>query len=113
VKTVCFDELLTAVRTIETGGVYLSPEISGMVVGEFRELLKKNTEISAFSLLSDREKQILQCISEGRTTKEIAYLIKISTKTVETHRRNIMDKVGVNTIAGLTRYAIQEGICSL
>ena len=64
-------------------------------------------------LLSGREREVLQMIAEGKTTKEIAFKLFVSTKTVETHRKQIMDKLNIRTIAGLTKYAIREGLTSL
>jgi DNA-binding NarL/FixJ family response regulator len=71
------------------------------------------TEFSAFSILTSRERQVLQLLAEGTTTKNIASRLLVSTKTVETHRQRIMDKLNIYTIAELTKYAIREGVTSL
>jgi DNA-binding NarL/FixJ family response regulator len=68
---------------------------------------------SAFSILSKREREVLQLLAEGSSAKEIASLLFLSIKTVETHRKNIMEKLDLHSIAELTKYAIREGITSL
>jgi DNA-binding NarL/FixJ family response regulator len=70
------------------------------------------TESSAFSVLTPREREVLQLIAEGWSTKEIASHLNVSAKTVDTHRRQIMDKLELHSIADLTKYAIQEGLTS-
>ncbi len=107
-----FDELIKAVRTVAAGKRYLSPAISGVVVDNFAKSDIQD-ESSAFSALTQRERQILQLIAEGCTTKRIAMNLFISPKTVETHRLNVMNKLGIDNIAQLTKYAIQEGLTSV
>ena len=70
-------------------------------------------EDSAYAVLSDRQRQVLKLLTEGRTAKEIAESLDVSRKTVDSHRQNIMDKLGLDSIAALTKYAIQQGITSL
>ncbi len=71
-------------------------------------------EATRFSLLTSRERQVLQLIAEGKTTKEIAYTLKVNTnKTIETYRQQTMDKLDIHTIAGLTKYAVREGLTSI
>ncbi len=71
-------------------------------------------EATRFSLLTSRERQVLQLIAEGKTTKEIAYTLKVNTnKTIETYRQQTMDKLDIHTIAGLTKYAVLEGLTSI
>jgi DNA-binding NarL/FixJ family response regulator len=91
---------------------YLSPCISGVVVDQFVRNTSK-TESSAFSHLSDREREVLQLVAEGKTSKEIASQLNLSIKTVEAHRLNIMEKLNIHTVAELTKYAIREGLSSL
>lgn len=111
-KDSAFEELAQAIRFIMEGGVYLSPKIAGFLTDEIRS--QKSTESdSAFSLLTDREREVLQQIAEGLTTKEIASFMRLSCKTVETYRKQIMGKLGLHSIAELTKYAIQEGLTSL
>ena len=105
-------ELLRAVDAVLGGHQYLSPEITGVVLTRCVPGVGEG-ESSAFSLLGAREREVLQRIAEGATTAKIAEQLFIAPKTVETHRRNIMRKLGVRTIAGLTKYAVREGLTSL
>lgn len=111
-KDSAFDELTKAIGTVLRNRIYLSSEINEAVVKEY---LKKTetSEQPAYSILTDRERQIVQLIAEGKTTKEIAAILKISVKTVETHRQRAMDKLNIDSIAGLTKFAIREGLVSL
>jgi len=111
-KDCAFEELITAIRTVMKGKIYLSPGIAGVVIGEY---IKKDAKAdsSVFSLLSDREREVLQLMAEGKTTKEVASYLHVSVKTVETHRTNIMTKLDIHSIAELTKYAIREGLTSL
>ncbi len=111
-KDCAFDELENAIRTVVTEKVYLSPDISGVVVENYVRRSPK-PESSAFSLLSDREREVLQLLAEGKTAKEIADQLHVSIKTVETHRTNIMAKLNIHRIAELTKYAIREGLTPL
>ncbi|MCL5024024.1 MAG: response regulator transcription factor [Nitrospirae bacterium] len=111
-KDCVFDELETAIRTVISNKVYLSPDISGVVVENYVRH-SPQPESSAFSLLSDREREVLQLLAEGRTAKEIATQLHVSIKTVETHRTNIMTKLNIHRIAELTKYAIREGLTPL
>jgi DNA-binding NarL/FixJ family response regulator len=111
-KDCAFEELVTAIRTIMKGKIYLSPGIAGVVIEDY--LSKGSREdASAFSVLSDREREVLQLMVEGKSTKEIAAHLNVSAKTIETHRANIMAKLDIHTIAELTKYAIREGLTSL
>jgi DNA-binding NarL/FixJ family response regulator len=111
-KESAFEELSMAVRTLERNGIYLSASIADTVI---RDYLMKNqsSDAEAFSILTPREREVLQMIAEGKTTKEAAHYLRISVKTVETHRQQIMDKLGLHSIAQLTKYAIKEGITGL
>jgi two-component system response regulator NreC len=108
-KDCAFDELLAAIRQVMSGRTYLCSMISGVVIRDYIQRMRKNES----SLLSPREKEILQLLAEGSTTKRIADQLKVSVKTVETHRQHIMDKLNIFSIAELTKYAIKEGITSL
>jgi DNA-binding NarL/FixJ family response regulator len=91
---------------------YLSPGIAETVVKDY--LGKIVTDNSAASIaLTNREREVLQLFAEGKTTKQIASLLFLSIKTIETHRKQIMGKLGLNGIAELTKYAIREGLTSL
>jgi DNA-binding NarL/FixJ family response regulator len=97
---------------VAKGKMYLSPSIAETVVKSTLEKSGRG-EQGSLVLLSGREREVLQMIAEGKSTKEIAFKLFVSTKTVETHRKQIMDKLHIHTIAGLTKYAIREGLTSL
>lgn len=104
-KTRAADELLQAIRAVCKGEMYLTQSISRTIVQAF---LSKDTPPD--SPLTDRERQVLQLIAEGKTTKEIATLLGISVRTAESHRSNIIDKLNIHDTAGLVRYAIRSGL---
>ncbi len=110
-KNCGFDELARAVRTVAEGKTYVSPSISNIVVEELGRPEEK-TEPTVFSLLTPREREILQLLAEGGTVKHIAQQLHVSHKTIEAHRLRIMNKLNVDTVAQLTKYAIQEGLTS-
>ncbi len=105
VKTHAAEHLVQAIREASRGGVYLSPEVSRAVVQAYQN----KTELSA-EPLSPRERQVLQLIAEGKTTKEVAGVLNISVKTAETHRTRLMEKLDIHETAGLVRYAIRRGL---
>ena len=104
-----FDELTRAIRTVADGKTYVSPSISNVVVEDLVHTEEK-IEPTAFSLLTQREREVLQLLAEGRTTKQIALRLHISPKTVEAHRLRVMNKLEIDNVALLTKYAIQEGL---
>lgn len=111
-KDSAVEELTTAIRNVINGEIFLGNRVTGVVVSDYVGLAK-GKPASAFSILSGREVEVLQLIAEGRSTKEIASDLKVSVKTIETHRKQIMDKLDIHSVAELTRYAIREGIISL
>lgn len=111
-KDCAFDELALAIRAVASGKTYLSPSISGVVVEDYLRRLTK-TGFSSSEVLTDREREVLQLMAEGKSTKQIALKLNISVKTVETHRRQIMNKLDIHTVAELTKYAIRKGLTSL
>jgi two-component system response regulator NreC len=111
-KDCALEELVTAIKTVAGGKIYLSPSITDVVVENYVRNSKKK-ERSAFSLLSEREREVLQLMAEGKTTKQIGQRLHISPKTVEGHRLRLMSKLNMDSIAQLTKYAIQEGLTSL
>ena len=113
VKDAAFAELADAIRTVVADKVYLSPSIAGVVAEGYASREGPGDVPSAFSQLSPREREILQLTAEGKAMKEIAVELEISIKTVETHRRKVMDKLGMESVAELTKYAIREGLTSL
>jgi DNA-binding NarL/FixJ family response regulator len=110
-KDSAFEELARALRVVARGKTYLSPSIAAVVVEDYVRVLPEELA-SKPTILTPREREVLQLIAEGQTTKEIASLLSVSVKTVETHRRNIMRKVNLHSVAELTKYAVQEGITS-
>lgn len=106
-----FDELAHAINTVVANHTYLAPEIADVMIEDYvREV--PLVESSAFSVLTPREREVLQLIAEGWPTKRIASHLNISVKTADTHRRQIMDKLNLRSIADLTKYAVQEGLTS-
>lgn len=104
-KTQAAADLLQAIREVADGGFYLSPGVSRTVVEAF--MAKKGSTRDA---LSPREREVLGLIAGGKTTKEIANVLGISVKTADSHRTRLMEKLDIHEIAGLTRYAIREGL---
>ena len=111
-KDCAFEELARAIRAVVDGKTYLSPAVSGVVVDDYLHHLAR-TESPSSEVLTDREREVLQLIAEGKSTKQIALKLHISVKTVETHRRQIMSKLNIHTVAELTKYAIRKGLTSL
>lgn len=109
-KENAFDELVQALRTIASGKTYVSPQASGDLLAD---LGRGQLPPDGAGQLTPRERETLQLIAEGRSTSEIAGQLFVSVKTIETHRKNIMDKLGLHSIAELTKYAVREGLTSL
>jgi two-component system, NarL family, response regulator NreC len=107
-KNCPFEELIEAIKTVIGGKTYISPSIGNMVIKDYTSPQQESE--SAFSVLSQREREVLQLFAEGKTTKQIAGSLFISPKTVEAHRLRIMNKLNIDNIAQLTKYAIQEGL---
>lgn len=111
-KDCAFEELNQALKVVMRGGVYLSADIAGLVVQDYVGLLhEKAPDPSA--ALTIREREVLQLIAEGRSTKVIAETLHISVKTVETHRKKLLEKLDVKSIAELTKIALREGLTTL
>jgi len=111
-KECTFDELVEAIRTVVDGGVYLSPKVAGVVVSDYVQRLFRIAE-SPMEALTERERQVLQLISEGKNTKQIALQLHVSTKTIEANRHRIMEKLDVHSIAELVKIAVLGGLTSL
>jgi DNA-binding NarL/FixJ family response regulator len=111
-KDCALEELTKAIRTVVGQKTYLSPGISDIVIKDFVSGWS-TTGSSAFSILSAREREVLQLMAEGKSTNQIADNLCVSVKTVEAHRKTIMNKVGVHSIAELTKYAIRQGLTTL
>jgi two-component system NarL family response regulator len=112
IKDTAVDEMRRAIRAVAGGHHYLCPEVAKSVVDS--NLHKPSEDrASAQSLLGSRERQILQLLAEGHTSSEIGRQLHIATTTVDTHRRNIMRKLDVHSVAGLTKFAIRQGLTPL
>lgn len=111
-KDSAFEELALAIKTVMLGQPYLSPKITDVVIKEYIISMPKNEE-TVFTKITAREREVLQLIAEGKSTKQIASFLNVSVKTIETHRQQIMEKLNIHSIAELTKYAIREGIASL
>lgn len=110
IKECAFDELTDAIGTVMRGRKYLGAGIAGTVIDLLQEVDEPESTLAA---LTDREREVLQLLAEGRTTKEIAGAFGVSVKTVDTHRHHVMDKLRVESVAELTRIAIREGVVPL
>lgn len=108
-KTCPVDELLLAIRTVANERTYLTPEIAHIFVTDYRSGNDNNRSVD----LTRRQREILQMVAEGHTTKSIAYNLKVSSKTIESHRQQVMQKLDLHSIAELTKYALQEGLTTL
>jgi two-component system NarL family response regulator len=111
-KDAAVDEMRRAIRVVAEGHHFLSPEVAGSVVASRLRGPPQNGA-SAPAALAPRERQILQLLAEGHTSAEIARQLHIATTTVDSHRRNIMKKLDLHSVAELTKYAIREGLTPL
>lgn len=111
-KEAAFEELKQGIRTVANGDMFLSPRITTGLIKEYTRELGKGRS-TAFVNLTAREREVLQMVAEGKTTKDIAFSLKVSVKTIETFRRQIMDKLKIHSVAGLVKFAVREGITTL
>ena len=111
-KDCAFAELATAIRTVARDETYLPPKIIELVIKDYLQRVPDNAA-SDYGRLTTRERELLQLISAGKNTKEIAFALQVSVKTVENQRQSIMKKLNLFSIAELTKYAVREGLSSL
>ena len=111
-KDSAFEELEHAIRIVMDNKTYINPQVAGLVV-ESLASQPAHANQKAFNLLTEREREVLQLIAEGKSTKQIASDLNVSTKTVESHRRQVMGKLNIRNVAELTKYAIREGLTSI
>lgn len=103
-------ELEQAIRAVARGETYLTPAVSGHLIDDYRR--RTADEADSLDKLTPRQREVLQLVAEGHSTKEIARRLGLSVKTVETYRSQLMDALDIHDIAGLTRYAIRKGLVS-
>ena len=111
-KNSAFDELVDAIKAVLRGDTFLSPQIASVVIKDYVAKVSPES-VSAAEILSSRERQVLQLLAEGKSTKEIAGELFVSVKTIESHRKNIMQKLNIFNLADLIKFAIREGLTSL
>ncbi len=109
-KDCAAEELTHAIRTVMTGQVYVSPGVTGTIVNDY---VRQLSAADGPATLTHREREVLQLLAEGGSTANIAAGLHLSVKTIETHRKRIMDKLDLRSIAELTKYAIREGITTV
>lgn len=110
-KASAFEEVIQATRTVMNNSHYVSQKITDTIVGGYAQLLNQAAPKQQ-AALSPREREVLQLLAEGHSTKEIADRLHVSTNTIDVHRTHIMDKLGVRSLASLVKYAIREGMTS-
>lgn len=111
-KECAFEELIWAIQSVMSGQIFLSTSITNMLMEEYVRLVSLSRFSDSLSLLTSREREVLQLIAEGKKTKEIASILNVSFKTIENHRTQIMNKLNIYSVADLTKYAIREGLTS-
>ncbi len=111
-KDSAFDELIQAIKAVFKSKIYLSPDITDVLVRDYL-VNERDGDPTAYSLLSAREREVLQLLAEGKSTRQTADKLSISVKTVETHRQQLMQKLNLHSVAELTKYAVREGLTTL
>lgn len=109
-KSAPHEELLTAIQYVSAGNAYLYPSATKRLMGEYLERLKHGENAGIYDALTEREKEILSLIAKGYSNKEISELLIISIKTVESHKSNVMEKLGLKTRPELVKYAVKKGL---
>jgi DNA-binding NarL/FixJ family response regulator len=102
-----------AIQTVNAGKNYLSAPLNDVVMNDYVRRAQGNIVNSDLEKISAREREVLQLIAEGNSSAEVAAVLHISVRTVDTHRQNVMDKLGIHSIAQLTKFAIRNGLTSL
>ncbi len=111
-KVSASEELITALNEVEQGNYYLSPKVAGPVLNHYVRHTIEDRPAELHGLTS-REREVLQLVVEGQTSKQIAHQLQVSDKTVEKHRQNIMKKLDLHDIPALTKFAVREGLTSI
>lgn len=105
-------DLVAAVKAVNEGKTYFSPGVSQMLINDYIRQMRDRNVDDSYDLLTPREREILQLVSEGKSNKDIANLLNLSVYTVETHRGNVMDKLNLHSVPELILYAVRKGIIS-
>ena len=109
-KSATDEDLLPAVQAVASGKPFFSPAVAAVLVEDYVRRLQTRGLTDSFLLLTDREKEVLQLLAEGRSNKEVATLLDLGLSTVETHRANLMQKLGLHNTAEIVLYAVRKGI---
>ena len=112
-KSAAFQDLIAAIDTVMSNRNYISPGLSDIVMNDYIRRAQGEEQATELGRLSGREREVLQLIAEGKSSAEVGDLLHISVRTVDTHRHNIMTKLEIHSIAGLTKFAIRHGLCVL
>ena len=112
-KSAAFQDLIVAIETVMSNKNYISPALSDTVMNDYIRRAQGDEKTTELGRLSGREREVLQLIAEGKSSAEVGDLLHISVRTVDTHRHNIMTKLEIHSIAGLTKFAIRHGLCIL
>jgi two-component system, NarL family, response regulator NreC len=110
VKDATDEDLLPALRAVASGRNYFSPAVTALLVEDYVRTLQKRGLSDSYHLLTDREKEVLQLLAEGRSNKEVATLLAVGVSTVETHRANLMQKLNLHNTAEIVLYAVRKGL---
>ena len=113
IKKAAPQELISAIDIVYHGKSYFSPAISKIILSRLQRNPDSVSDSNLQELLTEREREVLQLVAEGRSNREIADLLHISIKTIESHRSNIMDKLDLHNVADLIKYALRKGIITL
>ena len=109
-KSATDEDLLPAVQAVASGKPFFSPAVAAVLVEDYVRRLQTRGLTDSFLLLTDREKEVLQLLAEGRSNKQVATLLDLGLSTVETHRANLMQKLGLHNTAEIVLYAVRKGI---
>ena len=109
-KSATDEDLVPAVQAVASGKPFFSPAVAAVLVEDYVRRLQTRGLTDSFLLLTDREKEVLQLLAEGRSNKEVATLLDLGLSTVETHRANLMQKLGLHNTAEIVLYAVRKGI---
>jgi len=109
-KSATDEDLIPAVRAVAAGRPFFSPAVTGVLVEDYIRQLKQRGLTDSYHLLTDREKEVLQLVAEGRSNKEVATILNLGISTVDTHRSNLMQKLSLHSTAEIVLYAVRKGL---